>query len=135
MNLKSLLRTTYALDGQQNSLLKVEKRLWRPSWFSNEAKNIPRQDFMVMNISCIYEKSTYNILASRWVLRKSLYTAAVAVYSGVIHSIHWMLSSGYNYNSSTLAFNIHHIHDMCIRRGILFQNPANQFDFCERCNH
>ena len=26
----------------------------------NEAKNIPRQDFMVMNISCKYEKARYN---------------------------------------------------------------------------
>ena len=29
--------------------------------FQNEAKNIPRQDFMVMNISCKLEKSRYNI--------------------------------------------------------------------------
>ena len=27
----------------------------------NEAKNIPRQDFMVMNISCKFEKARYNI--------------------------------------------------------------------------
>ena len=29
--------------------------------FQNEAKNIPRQDFMVMNISCKFEKASYNI--------------------------------------------------------------------------
>ena len=29
--------------------------------FQNEAKNIPRQDFMVMNISCKFEKTSYNI--------------------------------------------------------------------------
>ena len=54
---------------------------------------------MVMNISCNFEKSTYNTLASRGVTRKSLHTAAAAVavaYSSVIHSIHRMLSSRYN---------------------------------------
>ena len=29
--------------------------------FQNEAKNIPRQDFMVMNMSCKFEKARYNI--------------------------------------------------------------------------
>ena len=29
--------------------------------FQNEAKNIPRQDFMVMNISCKFEMGRYNI--------------------------------------------------------------------------
>ena len=29
--------------------------------FQNEAKNIPRQDFMVMNISWKFEKGSYNI--------------------------------------------------------------------------
>ena len=29
--------------------------------FQNEAKNTPRQDFMVMNISCKFEKASYNI--------------------------------------------------------------------------
>ena len=28
--------------------------------FQNEAKNIPRQNFMVMNISCKFEKARYN---------------------------------------------------------------------------
>ena len=51
---------------------------------------------MVMNITCKFEKSTYNTLASRGVMRKSLHTAAAA-YSCVIHSIHWMLSFGYHY--------------------------------------
>ena len=63
-------------------------------FFQNDAKNIPRQDFMVMNISCKLEKPTYNTLGSRGVTRKSLHTAAA--YSCVIHSIHQMLSSGYN---------------------------------------
>ena len=42
--------------------------------FQNEAKNIPRQDFMVMNISCKFEKASYNIFFVRAVLVKSLYT-------------------------------------------------------------
>ena len=29
--------------------------------FQNEAKNIPRQDFMVINISCKFEKGSHNI--------------------------------------------------------------------------
>ena len=29
--------------------------------FQNEAKNIPRQDFMVMNIPCKSEKASYNL--------------------------------------------------------------------------
>ena len=56
--------------------------------FQNEAKNIPRQDFMVMIISCKFIIS-YNTLASSRVMRKSLYTAAVtaaAAYSCIIHS-------------------------------------------------
>ena len=28
--------------------------------FQNEAKNIPRQDFMAMNMSCKFEKASYN---------------------------------------------------------------------------
>ena len=32
--------------------------------FQNEAKNIPRQDFMVVNISCKFEKASYNIFFS-----------------------------------------------------------------------
>ena len=42
--------------------------------FQNEAKNIPRQDFMVMNISCKFEKASYNIFFIRVVTVKSLYT-------------------------------------------------------------
>ena len=42
--------------------------------FQNEAKNIPRQDFMVMNISCKFEKASYNIFFVRAVTVKSLYT-------------------------------------------------------------
>ena len=33
--------------------------------FQNEAKNIPRQDFMVMTISCKFEKASYNIFFVR----------------------------------------------------------------------
>ena len=36
--------------------------------FQNEAKNIPRQDFMVMNISCKCEKARYNIFFVRVVI-------------------------------------------------------------------
>ena len=73
--------------------------------FQNEAKNIPRQGFMVMNISCKCEKCTYNTLASRGVT-KNLHTvaAAAAAYLCVIHSIHWMLYDGYNKNSLILIF-------------------------------
>ena len=42
--------------------------------FQNEAKNIPRQNFMVMNISCKFEKARYNIFLVRAVTMKSLYT-------------------------------------------------------------
>ena len=42
--------------------------------FQNEAQNIPRQDFMVMNISCKFEKARYNIFFVRAVTVKSLYT-------------------------------------------------------------
>ena len=50
---------------------------------------------MDMNIICKFEKSTYNTLASRGVTRKSLHTA-VAAYSCIIHSIHWILYSEHN---------------------------------------
>ena len=40
--------------------------------FQNEAKNILRQDFLVMNISCKFEKASYNIFFVR--MLKSLYT-------------------------------------------------------------
>ena len=56
---------------------------------------------MVMNISCKFEKSTYNTLASRGVTRKSLHAVA-AVYSCIIHSIHRMLSGGYNNGTALL---------------------------------
>ena len=29
-------------------------------FFQNEAKNIPRQDFVMINVSCKFEKSSYN---------------------------------------------------------------------------
>ena len=41
--------------------------------FQNEAKNIPRQDFMVMNISCKFEKARFNIFLARAIIMKSLY--------------------------------------------------------------
>ena len=49
---------------------------------------------MVMNISCKFETSAYNTLASRGVTRISLHTTAVC--SCVIHSIHRIASGGYN---------------------------------------
>ena len=42
--------------------------------FQNEAKNIPRQDFMVINISRKFEKASYNLFFVRAVMVKSLYT-------------------------------------------------------------
>ena len=75
--------------------------------FQNEAKNIPRQDFMVMKISCKFEKSTYNTLASRGLTRKSLHTAvaAVAAYLCSIHSIHWIANIKNMSTSKTLGLN------------------------------
>ena len=84
--------------------------------FQNEAKNIPRQDFMAMNISCKFEKSTYNTLASRGVTRKSLHTAAAAVaavYSCVIHSIHRIASGGYNKRQGLGCYQIRRIGNVC----------------------
>ena len=48
-------------------------------FFQNEAKYIPSQDFMVMNISCKFEKASYNIFFVRTVMVKSLHTAAAAL--------------------------------------------------------
>ena len=45
-------------------------------FFQTEAKNIPRQDFMVMNVSCKFEKASYNIFFVTVVTVKSLYTQA-----------------------------------------------------------
>ena len=42
--------------------------------FQNKAKNIPRQDVMVMNISCKFDKASYNIYFVKAVTVKSLYT-------------------------------------------------------------
>ena len=39
--------------------------------FQNEAKNIPRQDFMVMNISCKFEKARYKNVFVRAVTANS----------------------------------------------------------------
>ena len=41
--------------------------------FQNETNNIPRQDFVMMNVSCKFENSTYNTLASV-VYQENLYT-------------------------------------------------------------
>ena len=59
---------------------------------------------MVMNISCKFEKSTYNTLASRGVMRKSLHTAVAAAYSCAIHSIQRMLSGGYNNQHESVSY-------------------------------
>ena len=58
---------------------------------------------MVMNISCKFEKSTYNTLVSREVTRKSLRTAAAA-YSCIIHSIHQIASGGYNNQHEPVSY-------------------------------
>ena len=72
MNLRSLPVIPFALAGQQNSLLKVDKMpVAAILFFQNEAKNIPRQDFMVMNICCKFEKARYNIFFVRAVMVKS----------------------------------------------------------------
>ena len=96
--------TRFFLEGQQKSLLIVEKNARGGHLvFQNEAKNIPRQDFMVMNIPCKFKKSSYNTLTSRGVTRKSLHTAAT-VYSCVIHSIHRMLSGGSNNRHEPVSY-------------------------------
>ena len=47
--------------------------------FQNEAKNIPSQEFMVMNISCKFEKGSYNIFFCYSVNGEiSLHTATAA---------------------------------------------------------
>ena len=59
-----------------------KKRPQRPSCgvffviFFNEAKNIRWKDFVMMNISCKFEDSTYNTLASRGLTGKSAHTVA-----------------------------------------------------------
>ena len=66
--------------------------------FQNEAKNISRQNFVSMNISCKFENSTYNTFPSRGVTG-NLCSAGVVVaeaYPCKIHSIHRRLSGGYN---------------------------------------
>ena len=79
VNLRSLPIIPFALEGHQKSLLKVEKNVHGGHVvFQNEAKNIPRQDFMVMNISCKFKKACYNIIFVRAVTVKSLHTAAAA---------------------------------------------------------
>ena len=81
-------------------------------FFKKRTKNIPRQAFIMMNISCNFENSTYNTLASRGIMVKSLHTAVEATaYSCVIHSIHWVLSSGYTKKkefarNNTITWNI-----------------------------
>ena len=52
--------------------------------FQNKAKNIPRQDFMVMNISCKFEKASY-IFFVRAVTVKSLYTES----KNGLHEVLW----------------------------------------------
>ena len=75
MNFRSLPIIPFVLEGQQKSLLKFEKNSRGAHLvFQNEAKNIPRQDFMVMNISRKLEKTSYNLFFVRVVTVKSLYT-------------------------------------------------------------
>ena len=80
--MRSLPIIPVALEGHQKSLLKVEKTpVAAILFFQNEAKNIPRQDFMVMNISCKFEKGSYNIFFVRAVTVKSLHTAVAAAWA------------------------------------------------------
>ena len=77
-------------------------------FFKMSPKNIRRQAFVMMNISCKFEISVYNTFCSGGVTGKSLHTAAVEYPCiNVSKSIHQMLSSGYNedgnkYNLMTL---------------------------------
>ena len=43
----------------------MEKRPWWPSCLQSEAKNSPRQAFVMMNILCKYENSAFNTHCSR----------------------------------------------------------------------
>ena len=75
MNLRSLPIISFALRGPTKVLTESRKNACGSHFvFQNEAKNIPRQDFMVMNISCKFEKASYNIIFVRAVTVKSLYT-------------------------------------------------------------
>ena len=65
MNLRSLPIIPFALKGQQSPCFKSNKCPCGHLVFQNEAKNIPRQDFMVMIISCKFEKARYNIFFVR----------------------------------------------------------------------
>ena len=42
--------------------------------YQNEAKNIPKEDFMVINISCKFEKASCNFFFVKAVMVRSLYT-------------------------------------------------------------
>ena len=58
------ISTYYTLCSRGPTIVLAVSRINVPSGhlvFQNEAKNIPRQDFMVMNISCKFEKARYNI--------------------------------------------------------------------------
>ena len=54
MNLRSLPIIPFALEAHGSHLV-----------FQNEAKNIPRQDFLVMNISCKFEMASFIFLLER----------------------------------------------------------------------
>ena len=51
----------FALEGSQKSLLKVKKCCGDHLVFQNEATSIARQDFVMNNISCKFEKCSYSI--------------------------------------------------------------------------
>ena len=72
--MRSLPIIPFALEGHKSPFLKSKNARGGHLVFQNEVKNIPRQDFMVMNISCKFEKASYNIFFVRAVTVESLYT-------------------------------------------------------------
>ena len=74
-NLRSLPVIPFALESQQNSSLKLKYTIGGHLVFQNDAQNISRQAFVMMNISYKFENSTFNILASGGIMGKSLHAA------------------------------------------------------------
>ena len=63
--------------------------------FQNEAKNISSHNFMAINMSCKFEKSTYNTLASRGLTRKSLRRRLSGGYNKVRICVIYIITNDY----------------------------------------
>ena len=90
-NLTSLPIIPFALDGPTKVVAESPKNACGGHLvFQNEAKNIPRQDFMVMNISCKFEKGSYNLFSIKCenISKKEKKIASVRYFGGL-----WMIFS------------------------------------------